>query len=865
MGVVYKASDLGLERTVALKFLPPLTSDEAPRLERFITEARAASALDHPNICTIYEIGETEPGETFIAMAYYSGETLKEKIARGPLPVDRAVDYATQIARGLFQAHQANIVHRDVKPANVIVTDDGVAKILDFGLAKVEDQQLTRTGELFGTLDYMSPEQIQGEKVGTATDVWSTGALLFEMLSGERPFSGANQAAILYSVTHAETPSLAAARPESPPAVVRIVERCLEKDPAQRFTDAGELLEALEGVREGKGATAPRSAEAGLATAVPAPSAAASRPAPSRPAGDVERRRPGWAVGGGLGLAALVAALVVIPGTRGAITGIFAPERALASTYVAVIPSGGGSEEDRILAEGLTHALTGELARLGRAGESLVVLPAAEILNLDVRTAQQVHRQYGVDRIVMVAINRVGEPRVTVTLVDPARQLAEINRVDLPIPDDASFQESVPAALARLMGLRAGPMQRSAATATTDASAFAYYVQGRGYLARWDDPENLDYAVGLFEQALALDPEFAAAHAGLCETRFEQFRRSNDAGYADAARASCAEAERLGRDQVEVLVAVASVYVRTGRADEAERTLGEALARDSLDADAHRWLAWVWEERGDETRAIEEYETAIRLNPRAWVYHSDLAGWLTFNGRYEEAIPHYREIRRLVPDNYIGDLGLSGVYMLLGQLGEAERILQPFIADPPHPRIVSNLGYVFLQVGRFDEAVEVLEPGLDRYPNDMWIRRWLAHAHHFGGDRRAAVETWREIAAIGATLIEVNPANDDVRSAMAEAFVQLGDERRAREHLAVLSADPALWNYNLFHLGRTLEMLGDRDEALRWIGQAVRRGWPIVNVETDPWLTDLRADPGYQEVRERAAAASTRSTPSSSL
>ncbi len=844
MGVVYKASDLGLARTVALKFLPPLTANEAPRLERFVTEARAASALDHPNICTIYEIGETDSGETFIAMAHYSGETLKEKIARGPLPVDRAVDYATQIARGLFKAHQANIVHRDVKPANVIVTDEGVAKILDFGLAKVEDQQLTRTGELFGTLDYMSPEQIQGETVGPATDIWSAGALLFEMLSGARPFSGANQAAILYAVTHAETPSLAATRPELPAAVVRIVERCLEKDPARRFTDAGELLAALESIRASGRDAAPGSVEAGSAAAT-------------------ARGRPGRAVGGALAVAALLVALLTIPGTRGAITGLFAPERALASTYVAVIPSGGGSEEDRVLAEGLTHALTGELARLSRAGESLVVLPAAEVLNLDVRTAQQVHRQYGVDRIVMVAINRVGEPRVTVTLVDPARQLAEINRVDLPIPDDPSFQESVPAALTRLMGLRAGPVERTARTATTNASAFAYYVQGRGYLARWDDPDNLDYAVGLFEQALAVDPGFAAAHAGLCETRFEQFRRTNDASYADAAGASCAEAERLGREQVEVLVAVASVYVRTGRSDEAERALEDALARDSLDADAHRWLAWVWEERGDEARAIAEYETAIRLNPRVWVYHSDLAGWLTFNGRYEEAIPHYSEIRRLVPDNYIGDLGLSGVYMLLGRFGEAERILQPFRSDPPHPRIVSNLGYSFLQAGRFDEAVDVLEPGLDRFPNDMWIRRWLAHAHHFGGDPRAAVETWREIVAIGATLIEVNPANDDARSAMAEAFAQLGDERRAREHIAVLAADPALWNYNLFHLGRTFEMLGDRDEALRWIGRAVGRGWPIVNVEIDAWLADLRADPGYLEVRELAEAAG-RARPSSS-
>ena len=191
MGVVYKARDLKLKRTVALKFLPPeLTRDEEAKV-RFMHEAQAASALDHVNVGSIHEIDEAEDGRLFIAMAYYAGETLKKKIARGPLPVAEALDYAVQIAQGLSKAHEAGIIHRDVKPANVMVTEEGVVKIVDFGLAKVAEQtQLTKTGTTLGTVAYMSPEQARGEAVDQRTDIWALGVVLYEMLVGRRPFPG---------------------------------------------------------------------------------------------------------------------------------------------------------------------------------------------------------------------------------------------------------------------------------------------------------------------------------------------------------------------------------------------------------------------------------------------------------------------------------------------------------------------------------------------------------------------------------------------------------------------------------------------------------------------------------------------------
>lgn len=203
MGVVYKAHDTKLDRDVALKFLPlELTKDRDSR-ERFIHEAKAASALDHTNICTIHEVGETENGQLYIAMACYDGETLKDKIERSPLKVEDAINITTQIALGLSKAHEKNIVHRDIKPANVLITSDGTVKILDFGLAKLRGlSKLTKTGSTVGTAPYMSPEQAKGETVDHRTDVWSLGVVLYEMLTGQLSFKGDYEQAITYQITN---------------------------------------------------------------------------------------------------------------------------------------------------------------------------------------------------------------------------------------------------------------------------------------------------------------------------------------------------------------------------------------------------------------------------------------------------------------------------------------------------------------------------------------------------------------------------------------------------------------------------------------------------------------------------------------
>ncbi|MDX1577506.1 MAG: tetratricopeptide repeat protein, partial [Gemmatimonadota bacterium] len=661
------------------------------------------------------------------------------------------------------------------------------------------------------------PEQIQSEPIDARSDIWSVGALLFELLTGERPFAGDNYAAVLYSVIYEEAADPTEINPDIPDSVAAIIETCLTKEKEGRYEDGAELYETLR-VLAGP-------------TFGPMPPGARWR----------------GALAGALGVVALAALLLALPPSRAAILDAVGGGLDAAETYVAVVPSRGGSPEDQILAEGLAHSLTWELQKLTAGGSGIAVLPAGEVLNLSVRTAQRVHELYQVNRVVTVAIDRIGGGNVAVELVDPREQLRQIARVDLPLPSDGRFQDSMPVALGTLLGIER-TSRPELDSPDVDADAYSFYTLARGYRARYDDPTNLDNAVEQFERALAIDSGFAPAHAGLCEARFEQFRIRNDTTYVNAALPSCDQAVRLGPDLPEVMVPVAAVYLQTGNEARALGALTDVLEADSTNADAHRWLARVWGELGDIEASIAAYETAIDLNPRMWVYYTDLGGTLMYTGRYEEAASRFEMVRQLAPDNDLGDLGLSGLYMLTGRLDRAERILASLLEASAHPRIPSNMGLVHMLQGEWAAAIAILEEGLLRYPNDIFIWRWLAQAREVAGERRGAREAWERVIELTAPRVAVNTSNDDGLAILAEAYARLGQEARARQYMALLEADSGVWPYNYFYLGRTYELLGDRAEALHWIEEAVRRGWHVSNVEWDPWLEELRDDPRSERI-----------------
>jgi TolB-like protein len=476
MGVVYLAYDARLDRPAALKLLPRYLSLDAAARRRFEEEARAASALDHPHIATVYDIGDAPDGRVFIAMAYYEGETLREEIERGPLPIPRALSLATQIADALAAAHHRGIVHRDVKPGNVIVTPDGVAKLVDFGVAKVSGSALTQPGGTPGTVAYMSPEQTRGDAVDARTDLWALGVVLYEMLTGERPFEGDQNDTVIFAIRHDEPEPLERVRPEVPAGLGRVVHRCLAKDPADRYADAVELRTDLERL-------------------------------PGRPARRLARTAAISAVAATL----VIAATLGVIGVRGSGTvGVTGP-----ATAIAVIPPAPLAHDTALarLGRELTVTLTANLDGMGtiRAVPALTVLALAGERPVSLPEGASMARRLDATSVVHGTLVRAGSlVRLDAGLfaADDLSQLAHVTVTASP-DDIAVLSDSATLMLLRAVWGRGEiPAPNLAALTTPSLTALRAYLEGEVKLARGE----YDAAVPAFERAFQADSTFWLAH-----------------------------------------------------------------------------------------------------------------------------------------------------------------------------------------------------------------------------------------------------------------------------------------------------------------------------------------------------------------
>ena len=378
MGVVYKAEDTKLKRTVALKFLPSeLTHIPEVKL-RFMHEAQAAAALDHPNICTVHEFDETEE-TTFISMAYIQGQSLKKKIESGPLELEEALNIATQVAEGLQEAHKKGIVHRDIKSANIMVTDRGQVKIMDFGLARTAEQTLlTKDGTTMGTIAYMSPEQARGDEVDHRTDIWSFGVVLYEMLTGRLPFKGDNEQAVLYSILKEKPESISNLKENIPVSIEQVVYKALEKDPDKRYQHIDDLLDDLKSISAG---IVPEEIKVRLRKA------------------RLRKRKRAFIYGGAVGLTVLIVVFTLI----------LLSGRAEAINSIAVLPIQNltGDAGQEYFVDGATDELIGQLATIG----ALRVISRTSVMQYknEKKPISQIARELNVDAVVEGSVYQTGD------------------------------------------------------------------------------------------------------------------------------------------------------------------------------------------------------------------------------------------------------------------------------------------------------------------------------------------------------------------------------------------------------------------------------------------------------------------------
>ena len=834
MGVVYEAEDLKLRRTVALKFLPLELTYDAEARERFVHEAQAASILDNPHICTIYEIGESGSGQMFIAMALCHGESLRAKIKRGPLAPADALILTAQVAAGLAAAHENGIVHRDIKPGNILVSKNGTARVADFGLAKIAGEaRLTRPGTSVGTVAYMSPEQIRGEEVDARTDVWSLGVVLYEMLSGSLPFHGDNEHSYAYAIVHSDPVPLGKLAPGAPEGCLRIIKKAMAKNPFDRFASAREFSEALASVMAGTGFR-PRPHSAFTKIAFP------------------------------VILAAVTVYLILalgVPKKMALFLGLGGRPDARRITIFAPVVLG-GSEADRILASGLAEYLRRNLDLIARRSRSWVS-PAEHLATYEVREVADAQRILGSNIVVTGTLKRGGDNlALTLDIIDPAgyRRLASLAKSDS-LANIATWQEDLVLEAAAAVGLAPAPGDKAALITggTTVPGAFESDIRGLGLMTSPVTIENTEAAIEAFKESTGSDPSFAAAGIGLAEALWKNYTLDKDRTPASKAESQIRAVLKTNDKLAYGHWVLGNIVRGLGRMDEAVGEFERALDLDPLFYDAGIKLGIVFEDTGRPAKAEAAYLSAQRIRPDYWAAANYLGYFYFFRGDYDKARVQFEIVTKLCPGNLNGLNGLGGAYFKLGAYALAEAAFERSNANKRNSDACSNLAVLYFFRGRYADAVTMNENAIGFGVGVNYLH-WgnLADAYHFTrGNEAKAAEAYRKAIELAERELAAAPEDSHLRSSLAVFLAKSGFAARARTEIAeALRLTPGDSSVVLKSVG-VFELSGARPQALEALRAYARLKGTMDEIVKDPFLAGLRQDRGYADVIEGKPAGET--------
>jgi len=658
MGVVYKAEDTKLKRTVALKFLPSELIRDPEAKERFIQEAQAASSLDHNSICTVHEISETDDGQIFIAMACYEGETLKNKIKRGPMDLNEAIRVAIQVGEGLAKAHAQGIVHRDIKPANIIATDDGVAKVLDFGLAKLVGQvRLTKTSSTLGTVAYMSPEQARGDEVDSRTDIWSLGVVLYEMIAGRLPFKGEHEQAMMYSILNEEPLPLSSLRPDLSKDIQSVFGKALAKAREERYQHINEMVADL------------KSCEKKLEAVKATPEAAQRR--------RLRKFLPYLVAGCGV----LVVLVALVIWWR-----IYTPrEKPITSLAVLPFRNLSADSEQEYFSDGMTEAIIKELSQI----RALRVISRTSVMRYKntEKMVPEIARELGVDAVVEGSVLRAGQDvRITAQLIaaHPEKHLwaDDFTRT---LENVLLLQSEVAQAIAReiKVAVTPGERERMARARVVDPEAHEAYLKGKYFLGK-SMARDWNRSVEYFQQAIDKDSTFALAYAGMAEAY-----------------------DNLGSMGI---LPPREAWPKVKAYTEKALTLDPALAEGIL-LIAEVKFGYDWDAKGAE----EYYKRALELDPNLALAHFWYGFYLTSQGRFDEGIAEIKRAAHLDPLAAAMMNWVAFAYGLAGEYDSASVYLERAAEiDSSDASIYWTRGSLYLRQGKYAEAIEVAQKGVSR-------------------------------------------------------------------------------------------------------------------------------------------------------
>jgi tetratricopeptide (TPR) repeat protein/tRNA A-37 threonylcarbamoyl transferase component Bud32 len=856
MGQVYKAEDTKLKRVVAIKRMAPRLQQNEQDRRRFLREAQQASALNHPNIASIYDVIE-EQGEIFLIMEYVEGIPLRLELHGGKKFSDeRFFTVAAQGLEGLNAAHEKGILHGDIKPENLMLTPEGRVKVLDFGVARrfslsdsnsdsnsnANDATMaTLSLAMSGTPAYMAPEVLMQKSYDGRADLFSMGLVCYEMLGGPQPFETDSMAGTLASVLHKDPAPIEQINPKVSSSMSAVLQTMLAKDPAQRYSTARDVLVDLRRVQQGE-------------DPVFAHATAEQKKAKSK-------RLPKLAVA--LVITALVVAAVYFAASRmrhGALdygSNVAGPSAAQAtgekSATLVVLPFQAISGDDKLTAfgNGLVDTLTAKLAQLGE-NHPLQVVSADELRQKNVTALSQARQEFGADTGLRVGLERSGDlVRITYSLTD-AKSGTVVNggTADAPVTDPFAIEDQITKAVSAALGfsLKADETRELVFHGTSMPDAYNYYTQARGYLEDGSKAANVESAIILLGQALKVDPNYGRAEADLGSAYWTKYSASEDQSLIAKSRQACSKAIHLGNAGAAGHVCLGVIASGTGKYEEAVGEFQSAAQLEPSNEDAYIGMGGAYARLGKPQDAENTYKKIIALRPNYWRGYNFLGVFYLQQAQYDDAAKMFQKVEDLTPESFRGYANLGATYLYEAKYADAIKPLEQSLAIHPTADTYSNLGTAYYYQHRFKDAVQVYEKVVQM--NDKDYTSWgnLGEASYLSGDRQKSSEAFQRAISLATRDLAVNPRDPQLLSRLADYFAMTNDRTTSVRYLNEALEQSKFDKDSLFKAAQVYNRFGETGLALEWLGKSLQAGISSEVVLGQPDLDNLHGDPRFQEL-----------------
>lgn len=837
MGKVYKAYDTDLNRVVALKLVRPELANEPVSMERLKQELILASRISQKNILRIHDLGDVN-GVKFISMAYADGLDLQALIKRkGRLDVEQATNIARQLCRALEAAHHEGVIHRDLKPQNVLMDQQGVAYILDFGLASSAELGASLAGELMGTPRYMSPEQAESLPLDHRSDLYALGLLIYEMVTGDLPFESNTVMQAMYQrVTQApKNPKLL--NPELPDYFCKIILKCLEKEPDKRYQHASEILKDLDG---GAGAP-PRKVTLRL------PSART-------------------VVIAGTSLALLLGVVFGVPQVRhklfpsGALS-----ESAANAKFVAILPFNvtGDATTVGYLGQGMADSLSAKLSQVKDVHLTSSPYALAKVSQdktpLDKMPLDQIAHQLGATLLVTGSIQASQDRlEVVVNLNTFQGQGSRKSKIFSGVPQDVlSLENDIYRYLVSEIGLSLSNEELASAStrATTDAAAYDLYLRAQNSVATKRDPESIKQALDLYQRAADKDPSFALAFAGIADTSLRLYNLTKEEVFASQAQGAAEHARSLNDKLPEVHFALGSIYLARGNAAGAIAELERGANMAPNSDEGWRRLARAYEKQNRLEEAEVAYKKAIEANPYNWSTLNLLGAFYSDHGRYEKAKEAYEHVTKLEPKLSIGWGNLALVACMEGNYEGCIQASQKANDLEPDPVTFQNIAQAYYFLHKYPLARENAQKAVDLNPNNQLSYGIVADTYRVEGDTEKAYELYDKAITLALHDLQVNPRDAATMGNLAVYYARRHSEVRALDFIKRARAlDPRL--NELMYDNALIDVIYKRpDDATGNLTLAVKSGFSLKQIASDPDFQVLENDPAFKKLVAPALAA----------